>query len=81
MSFSDTNPQPRVGDFVVLIATPPGLLNGLPLEDQKAITEIVGTPILLSNYDDDGRAELVFNDRRGHVHYIYVDPSLLRSAG
>ena len=44
------------GDSVVLIAAPPGLLEGLPSEDQEAISEVIGKPIQLVGYDD-GRAE------------------------
>jgi len=43
------------GDMVVLTQLPPGLLHGLPVEDQRAIFEVVGKPILLNEYDADGR--------------------------
>jgi len=45
MDLRPTKPKP--GDSVVLIEAPPGLLYGLPREDQKAISEIVGKPIRL----------------------------------
>ena len=35
---------------VVLQDLPPGLIDGLPEEDQKAITEIVGKPVLLESF-------------------------------
>jgi len=38
---------PEAGDTVVLTELPPGLLDGLPLEDQRAISAIVGKPVLL----------------------------------
>jgi hypothetical protein len=79
MGSRNTNRGPHVGDMVVLTEMPSGLLNGLPPEDQTAITEMVGTPVLLSDYDNAGRAELEFTDSRGHVHYVYVDPSLIRA--
>jgi hypothetical protein len=55
--------KPKPGDMVVLTAVPPGLLDGLPQEDQHAITAMVGKPVLLVGYDDDGRAEVCFDDR------------------
>jgi hypothetical protein len=45
---------------------PPGLLDDLPTEDRKAISNVVGKPIVLNEYDDDGRAELEFNDADGN---------------
>ena len=64
---------PRVGGKVVLEKLPPGLIDGLPEEDQKAISAIVGVPIRLSGYDDDGRLELEFVEANGTIHSIYVD--------
>jgi hypothetical protein len=69
----------RPGDMVVLERLPPGLLNGLPKRDQRAISEIVGKPVLLAGYDDDGRAELEFVDRREVCHWIWVDPKFIRA--
>lgn len=54
--------KPKPGDLVVLTAVPHGLLDGVREEDQHAITAIVGKPVLLLGYDDDGRAEIFFND-------------------
>jgi hypothetical protein len=65
--------------MVVLERLPPGLLNGLPEEDQIAISEMVEKPVLLAGYDDVGRAELEFSDRNGHSHSIFVDPSFIRT--
>ena len=71
--------KPRPGETVVLTRIPPGLLNGLPQEDQKAIAAIVGKPVLLVEYDEDGRAELHFDDPfdarvdgYSHTHSIWV---------
>ncbi len=64
---------PKPGGKVVLKELPPGLLDGLPEEDQKAISAIVGVPIRLSGYDDDGRVELEFVEANGTGHSIYVD--------
>lgn len=72
--------KPRVGDVVVLIEIPPGLLNDLPSEDQEAIREVVGKSIKLSGYEGDGRAELEFKDRGGTVHFVYVEPRYIRKS-
>ena len=68
----------KPGDIVVLDRLPPGLLKGLPKEDEIAIREIVGKQVLLVGYDDDGRAELEFADRNGHTHSVFVDPCFIR---
>jgi hypothetical protein len=73
--------KPMPGDSVVLEKVPLGLLDGLPKEDQQSISEIVGKPIRLNKYDEDGRAELEFTDQLGVIHYIYVRPEFLRSVG
>jgi len=70
----------KPGAAAVLTKVPPGLLDGLPEEDQSAISEIVGKRILLVAYDDDGRAELEFKDREGTIHFIYVAPEFIRPA-
>jgi len=67
----------KPGDTVVLTAVPPGMLEDLPSEDQQAITEIVGKPILLTQFEEDGRAELEFQDRNGHFHSLYVAPEFI----
>jgi hypothetical protein len=71
------NMMPTPGDTVVLRAVPPGMLDDLPFEDQQAITEIVGKPILLTQFDEDGRAELEFQDRNGNFHVLYVKPEFI----
>ena len=77
---SADNTRPKPGDKVVLIAVPSGMLNDLPTEDQKAITKVVGKPILLTGYDEDGRAELEFQDDSADTHFIYVSPEFIRKA-
>lgn len=69
--------RPPTGSMVVLRELPPGLIDGLPREDQIAISEVVGKKVLLVEYDEDGRAELEFTDPHGVIHSIYVDPSYL----
>jgi hypothetical protein len=71
--------EPKPGDSVVLIEAPPGLLKGLPIEDQKTISEVVGKAILFVGNDEDGRAELEFTDAEGAIHAIYVSPSVIRA--
>ena len=68
----------KPGDSVVLTGVPPGLLQGLPIEDQTAIVEVVGKQVLLVGYEDDGRAELEFTDKHGTVHFIFVDPAFIQ---
>lgn len=69
--------RPAPGNTVVLNELPPGLIVDLPGEDQKAIREIVGKPILLLEYDDTGRAELQFTDSEGVIHFVYVNPKFI----
>ena len=59
------------GFRVVLRELPSGLLKGLPVEDQEAISAVVGKPVLLSEYGQDGRAELRFSDSRGRLHFFW----------
>jgi hypothetical protein len=47
--------EPKPGEWVVLTEVPPGMLDDLPLEDQQAIVEVVGKPIVLRGYDDGSR--------------------------
>jgi hypothetical protein len=46
------------GATVILEKLPPGLLDGLPAEDQAALSVIVGVPIRFSGFDEDGRLDL-----------------------
>ncbi len=77
MSLKDERPLP--GETVVLTGVPPGLLDGLPQEDQQAIAEAVGKPLILNEYDDEGTAELQFMDRSGIIHFLYVNQRFIRS--
>lgn len=70
----------KPGMNVLLVEAPPGLLDNLPIEDQQAIREALGKPMLLNGYDDNGRAELEFKDEGGVMHFIYIDPALIRPA-
>ena len=65
---------------VILKALPPGFLDNLPVEDQRATSEIVGKPVMLNEYDADGRAELEFTDSEDVIHFIYVDPKFIETA-
>ncbi len=66
--------------MVIVGTIPPGLIDGLPPEDQVAISEVVGRPVRLSGYDDLGRAELEFTDSLGSIHFVYVNPTSIRVA-
>jgi hypothetical protein len=81
----DDETAPRVGELVVLVRLPPGLVDDLPRGDQLAIAGIVGKPVRLVDYDEDGRTELEFdhpsskrNAHRHHTHSIFVDPKHIR---
>ena len=50
------------GDQVILLALPPGFLNGLPDNDQRAIEAMVGKPVTFLGYDEVGSVELHFDD-------------------
>lgn len=76
----ETRRKPLPGDTVVMGEVPHGLLDGLPLEDQHAIRAIVGKPIRLNEYDDEGRAELEFTDSDGSIHFVYVSPDVISTA-
>ena len=71
--------NPKPGDSVVPTGIPPGLLGGLPSEDQTAITEVVRKQVLLVGYED-GRAELEFTDKHGTIHSIFVNAIFIRAA-
>jgi hypothetical protein len=75
---------PKPGETVVLKLLPPRLIDGLPEEDQRAIKAIVGKPVLLVEYDEDGRALLEFDDpfdgvpgAWNHTHSIFVAPEFI----
>src|SRR5216683_656743 len=48
--------KPKPGEKVILKALPPGFIDDLPEEDQRAISAVVGKPIILNKYENDGRA-------------------------
>src|SRR5260370_17193595 len=57
---------------VILAALPPGLLKGLPRQDQKAILAIVAKPVLLDAYDEDLPSYLTFPDPTQPPHSTFV---------
>ena len=69
--------RPLPGSMVILRELPPGLIDGLPRDDQIAISDVLGKEVLLVEYEEDGRAELKFTDPHGVIHSIYVDPSFI----
>ncbi len=72
--------RPKPGDRVILRECPAGLLDGLPPADQQAISDIIGKPVRLNVYDDDGRAELEFTDADGVIHSLFVRPEFIGTA-
>jgi len=69
----------RPGATVILEKLPPGLRDGLPGEDQAAISAIVGVPIRFSGFDEDGRLELAFVEENRTIHHIYVDRKFVKT--
>ena len=76
--------DPKPGDLVILTQLPPGLLDGLPEDDQRAIRAIVGRPVVPVEYDDLGLVELEFDDPfeprteiSSHTHSIWVAPEFI----
>ena len=67
------------GSSAILRELPPGFLDDLPAEDQK-FNEIVGKPLKIVGYDEDGRAELEFRDSSDVIHFLYVDAKFLSPA-
>lgn len=67
----------KPGAKVILLEIPPGFLNDLPIEDQRAIEVAAKKPMDFIGYDG-GRAELEFTDSSGVIHFIYVDPVYIR---
>lgn len=74
------NRKPKPGDNVILKEYPFGLLDGLPTEDQGAISAIIGKPVRLNDYDDDGRTEIEFADADGVIHFVFVSPDIISIA-
>jgi hypothetical protein len=68
----------KPGRLVFLKSLPPGFVDGLPEEEQRAITARIGRPILFIKYDRDGRAELEFMDKDDGIHMLYVDRKYIR---
>ena len=71
--------KPKPGEKVILKTLPPGFIDDLPEEDQRAISAVVGKPIILKKYQRDGRAELEFTDSDETIHLIYVDPKFIKA--
>ena len=63
---------------MVLTSLPASFLGDLPIEDQRAISEMLGKKVLLTGYDNDDRAELEFTEHNGTVHTIWVSVDHIR---
>ena len=68
--------------MVVLVGLPPGFLDDLPLEEQAAISAMVGKPIKFCGITSTStweRVEVEFMDEKlGMKHWLFVDPSFIR---
>ena len=73
-----TTEKPKPGKKVILKALPAGFVGDLPEDDKRAISAVVGKPIILNKYEPDGRAELEFTDSDETIHKIYVDPKFIK---
>jgi len=62
----------------VLKALPPGFIDDLPKEEQRAILVRIGRPRMLTGYDRDGRAELECMTQDDSIHTLYVDLKFVR---
>jgi hypothetical protein len=73
-------PQKKLkrGQAVILEGLPPGFIDDLPDEDQRAISAVIGKPVTLNRYERDGRAELEFTDDEGIIHFIFVHPKFIK---
>jgi hypothetical protein len=70
--------KPKPGQKVILSALPQGFIDDLPEDDKRAISAVVGKPVVLNKYERDGRAELEFTDNEQTAHFIYVDPRFIK---
>lgn len=70
--------KPKPGQKVILKALPPRFIDDLSEEDQRAISAMVGKPIMLNRYERDGSTELEFTDNEDAIHVIYVDPRFIK---
>ena len=61
---------------VKLLELPPGFADNLPQDDQPALLAAVGKKAKFNGYDEWGRAELEFKDKKGVWHFVYLDPKL-----
>ncbi|HUJ30460.1 MAG TPA: hypothetical protein VLY23_04220 [Candidatus Acidoferrum sp.] len=66
------------GQRVVLKVLPPGLIDGLPEEDQQAISAVVGKPTIFERYERNGTAKLEFMANDETMHMIWVEPKYIR---
>ena len=67
----------KIRNKVRFLEAPAKLLEGLPSEDQRAITEQVGNIMEVEGFDNYGHVELVFYDKSGTNHSIWVKPNVL----
>lgn len=66
------------GQKVVLKVLPPGLIDGLPEEDQRAISAVVGKAAIFEGYGRDGIVELEFMESNETIHSVWVKPKYIK---
>jgi hypothetical protein len=67
----------KIGDKVILTTLPPGLLAGLPDEDQDAIILQVGAALTVTGFEAD-EVIVGFTDQAGDSHSIWVNPTFIK---
>jgi hypothetical protein len=74
-----------IGERAMLVAVLPGLLDGLPAENQGAIQAMVRRSVTLVGYDERGMSELdvpdpfmIHTHAHSQTHPIWVPPSSSR---
>jgi hypothetical protein len=70
--------KPTPGGKVVLKALPPGFLDDLSEDEQRAISARIGRPNMLMGYGRDGRAKLEFIADDDSIHTLYVDLKFIK---
>ena len=66
------------GQEVIVTALPQGFIDDLTDEDQRALIDVIGRPVVLRGHDEDGKAEIEFTDQEGTLHTIYLDPKFIK---
>ena len=71
--------RPKPGDMVILREAP-CLLDNLPASDLQRISALIGKPLQLHGYDDNGHAMLLFTGTDGVLCFFFVKTELIGMA-